>query len=209
LAVVFWPEKPEPVYKGKKLSEWVMEPHGFIGCRGGGWSTEARHAISAIGREGIPFYLKWIGYEPGPFARAKLLITKKAMDWFNLHWQTKDSKLTRAEGAAFAFSVLGQDGKVAIPELLTYALCLGAPSRSRSAMASLGYMGDAAIPALISLTTNQNREVRMEAMELSISLGFDKSGMENLSMLLRHPDPAIRQDAETTVRWITGIRNPQ
>ena len=28
LAVVFWPEKPEPVYKGKKLSEWMVG----LGC---------------------------------------------------------------------------------------------------------------------------------------------------------------------------------
>src|SRR3954447_21980914 len=57
VAVVFWPEESEPVYKGKKLSEWVISagtsPASFFN----------REALREIGTNGIPFYLKWIRYE--------------------------------------------------------------------------------------------------------------------------------------------------
>src|SRR5690348_8707085 len=87
LAVMLWPEKPEPVYKGRKLSEWIMEPHKQGGGRGDHWSAEVTQGISWIGTNGIPFYLEWIGYEPGPFARAKLQIASKLTYWFNSRWQ--------------------------------------------------------------------------------------------------------------------------
>src|SRR4051812_20035075 len=49
LAVVFWPEKPEPVYKGKKLSEW------FDAMRvRGGFTPEIIEALQAIGTNAIP-----------------------------------------------------------------------------------------------------------------------------------------------------------
>src|SRR3954468_3281451 len=78
LAAALWPEPSEPVYKGRKLSEWLMEPHKSIGCRGGGWPVEVKNAISAVGANGIPFYLEWVAYEPGPFVTAKIQIAKKA-----------------------------------------------------------------------------------------------------------------------------------
>src|SRR3954447_7784619 len=69
LAMVFWPEKPEPVYKGKKLSEWVIStgtsPASFFN----------REALREIGTNGIPFYLKWIRYERtgfGDFIHARM-----------------------------------------------------------------------------------------------------------------------------------------
>src|SRR4051812_6257679 len=61
LAVVFWPEKPEPVYKGRKLSEWMISL---------GMSQELfinREAIREIGTNGIPFYLEWSRFERNGF----------------------------------------------------------------------------------------------------------------------------------------------
>src|SRR4051812_14802182 len=69
LAVVFWPEESEPVYKGKKLSEWVIRT---------GTSPELffnREALREIGTNGIPFHLKWIRYERtgfGDFMHARM-----------------------------------------------------------------------------------------------------------------------------------------
>src|SRR3954471_20749245 len=69
LAAAFWPEKPEPVYKGKKLSECVIStgtsPELFVN----------REALREIGTNGIPFYLKWIRYERtgfGDFIHARM-----------------------------------------------------------------------------------------------------------------------------------------
>jgi hypothetical protein len=56
LAAAFCPEKPEPVYKGKKLSEWVQ-----VLCETNASSrpvatrNEAQEAIVAFGTNAIPF----------------------------------------------------------------------------------------------------------------------------------------------------------
>src|SRR3954470_23606718 len=54
LAGMFWPEKqmPEPVYKGKKLSEWVRA----VAIAEMGWSKEENEAIQAFGTNAVPFY---------------------------------------------------------------------------------------------------------------------------------------------------------
>ena len=64
LAVVVWPEKrelSEPVYKGKRLSEWLDQNfmHGAFFD-----AAESANALQAIGTNGIPCYLHWIAYEP-------------------------------------------------------------------------------------------------------------------------------------------------
>ena len=63
LAAAFWPEKQErePVFEGRKLSEWVMDiaddqaSHQRPG--------KVAEAIRAIGTDGMPFYTKWLGYK--------------------------------------------------------------------------------------------------------------------------------------------------
>src|SRR5438128_1379403 len=61
LAVMFWLDKHEPVYAGRKLSVWVISlgtsPELFIN----------REAVRQIGTNGIPFYLEWIRFERNGF----------------------------------------------------------------------------------------------------------------------------------------------
>src|SRR3954470_2220052 len=94
LAVAFWPEKemPEPVYKGKKLSEWLEQSAAQVALpmrfptgtpRGknftqaffpGQGSTEA---LDRIGTNAIPCYLHWISYEPSLLQKMKTYLTAK------------------------------------------------------------------------------------------------------------------------------------
>jgi len=68
LAAVLWPRKREPVYKGKKLSEWLYVYNAV--SKGSTIFTpealEGQAAIRQIGTNAVPFLLDWIKSEtPG------------------------------------------------------------------------------------------------------------------------------------------------
>src|SRR3954471_2210964 len=90
LAVVFWPEKPEPIYKGRKLSEWIVNANFTT------WSGERALALQTIGTNGIPCYLRWIQYEQGVLKRAQFKCAGYGHRWFGLKWVPVDTKFNRA-----------------------------------------------------------------------------------------------------------------
>src|SRR3954467_12452352 len=114
LAFVFWPEKPEPVYKGRKLSEWVMGVKTFAG------SSEARLALQSIGTNGIPYYLEWIRYKPSIARRAQFRLADYAHRWLGSQWVPVDRKVDRARGAAHALIMLGERAELAIPQYVAF-----------------------------------------------------------------------------------------
>src|SRR5437868_249927 len=80
LAVVFWPEKPEPVYKGRKLSEWVIDAAtGSTAFQ----NAEFNEAVQAIGANGLPYYLRWLPYEKGSIRRHIFQLVEKYQTWVN------------------------------------------------------------------------------------------------------------------------------
>src|SRR5438045_4453980 len=114
LAVVVWPEKrelAEPVYKGKKLGEWLDMQAAFFDA------AESANAMQAIGTNGIPCYLHWIAYEPNVPKKMEYYLRSKA----GLTGVSPDWDAVRAVYALNALRRLGEDGAPAIPELLAYA----------------------------------------------------------------------------------------
>jgi hypothetical protein len=78
-AALVWPREREPVYKGRKLSEWVVRSYpaasGYHFSQGGrehlepeflGESDIAKRAICHIGTNGLPWLVKWIGHKKSP-----------------------------------------------------------------------------------------------------------------------------------------------
>src|ERR1043166_10199828 len=55
VAALVWPGEKEPVYQGKKLSEWIDQA-----WRASGREQEARFAIRQIGTNAFPVLVKWI-----------------------------------------------------------------------------------------------------------------------------------------------------
>ena len=66
---LFWPRGPkEPEYQGKKLSEWVtFHSHGSKVAPNN--PDFAASAIRNIGTNAVPWLVRWIAYEPPPWAR--------------------------------------------------------------------------------------------------------------------------------------------
>src|SRR3954471_23109933 len=101
LAVVFWPEKPEPVYKGRKLSEWMMDMTSNMGL-----SAEAKEAVGAIGTNGIPLYWDWMLYKHGFVKRVRFRLGAVCDEWLHVNWYPQRSEEFRAFGARGALRFL-------------------------------------------------------------------------------------------------------
>src|SRR3954463_8288524 len=152
LAVVFWPEKPEPVYKGKKLSEWVIIGVGI----NRGNLGEKIQAIKAIGTNGIPFYQEWIRYDPGLLNLGYHKLAQQGRRFLRLRSFPQDERSTRAVGALTALAVLGEEAEAAIPQLVscvTEGIVVDSSQRSKAsfAMQILTEMGNSGILAYLAL----------------------------------------------------------
>src|ERR1051325_11479933 len=168
LAVVFWPEKPEPVYVGKKLSQWVLAQYSII--EGTAEEAQFHEAIQKVGTNGIPFYLEWISYEPGLLKKAELKLAAVAQSRMHLKWYPRDHKHDRGTLAIGALQDLGERATPAIPQLLA---CVTRPpdiqnlDRPRTAIMLLGGMGTPGTAAYLSLVTNKDARVRALAIAQS------------------------------------------
>jgi hypothetical protein len=165
LAAVFWPEKPEPVYNGKKLSEWLDQA-----AAQNGFDLETTHAIQVIGTNGIPFYLRCLSYRAGLFYRVERTLAVPARRWLNVQWQPGVLETRRALFSYLALMELGERAAPAIPKLLAYAKRAPDPqqpssmSESQTTVVLLGYMGRPGMVAYLSLVTNQDARMRAFAI---------------------------------------------
>src|SRR3954471_11487355 len=115
MAVMFWPEKPEPVYKGKKLSEWIRyaEVHNA-----GAAEPEFREALFAVGTNAIPFYMECMSFKPGLLKRTQLKLAAGARRWLPFNWSPQNPEFAR-ECAAGQLEQLGERAAPAIPRLVS------------------------------------------------------------------------------------------
>jgi hypothetical protein len=169
LAAVFWPEKPEPVYKGKKLSEWVLlfsssgrPPLQMLLFP----MSEPERAINAIGTNAIPFYLEWLDYKPSLFRRLSFQLAEKGKVWLPFTNYRDDFRVRRSVGAYAALISLDEKAAPAIPRLLSYATTFGRgpkwlPNNPEAAVYALSMIGRPAVPAIVSMMTNENVNIRL------------------------------------------------
>ena len=205
LAWMFWPEKemPEPVYKGKKLSEWIdagiMTPENYA-------------AVMSIGTNGIPCYLQWIRYEPDIATRAQSWVTEYGRRWLGLKWVPPDPRFIRALSALQELQALGAKAEPAIPLLVASATNRPAwpPSpfslnKATSSYWGLAQIGQAAVPAFLSLMTNQDPRVRASAVATSVHIRKPSIIAQALTSL-HDPDYRVRCEAtNVTKRYIPNF----
>ena len=133
---LFYRAVEDPVYRGKRYSEWLY-----------GKGKNRREALQAVGTEGIPFLLH--EFEATDSALKKKLLAMLPVG-------TKDSlglrpaELRRARSFCAFVGVADQAG-CAVPRLCKM-LDDPDPDIARRAASALGYMGKAAEPAIPALT---------------------------------------------------------
>jgi len=164
----------EPVYQGRKLSEWVdkyetelkpdrYSPTNMIVVVE---SDDAAEAVGKIGTNALPYLLKWISYEPSSW-QFQLHGIINSIRKTPKKWPDSDKRFRRASRAASAFKALGSHARAAIPEL---SRLLNDPKSNFSAARAeeaLENIGPEALPTL----TNSLRRVRFWANPYTRSIG--------------------------------------
>jgi hypothetical protein len=157
LTVVLWPKEKEPVYKGKKLSDWVLDQGRTYMVRAEDLTNSPRPspawAINTLGTNTLPFLLKWIAYDPPPARRATYHLFKRA--GFTAPYESLERSESRAALSVRAFQMLGPKAQPAIPALnhmMTNAASHDSSARARD---SLAFIGEPALPYLLTALTNR------------------------------------------------------
>ena len=138
VAALVWPREREPVYQGKKLSEW-LEVYSFFSVHPFPTDPErirADDAVYAIGTNATPWLLKWVGHEEGRWTRA-MLVTATKLPEKSLRSRILRRyvlrRYLRAMSAMVVFDVLGPKAMSAVPELTRMSQATDAPhSASRA-----------------------------------------------------------------------------
>jgi HEAT repeat protein len=122
-------------------------------------------AIRHIGKNALPYLLKWIRYEL-PDSKNKLFVRVNTMMRRidpSLQFPFYRSE-NRADASVRAFNALGSEAKAAIPELIRLMNDPKADNGATRAADALGYLGKDALPPLLAILTNQQHRVRFQAV---------------------------------------------
>jgi hypothetical protein len=180
----------EPVWEGKKLTQWLME-RDTNPSRSLTWP--ARKAIRGMGTNALPFLLNMIGTEDPP-AKLKLNLWTSKSSLFkkftaSTHYQ---SRLDAADG----FEALGAKAAPAAPGLIRL---LNDQQTEYPAALALGAIGQPAVPLLVQNLTNWNVSIRLPVLQ---ALNFMHGAVDAIPFVLpclEDAQPAVRQGAAITL----------
>jgi hypothetical protein len=117
VVAVLWPREREPVYEGKKLSEWLVQIRG----RDASMVMAAQDALRAIGTNALPVLLKWVRHEEPAWRGALHSWMTKGPVKIRARWIEDTLSPTRALRpdwlALGGFRALGPMGQPAVPGL--------------------------------------------------------------------------------------------
>jgi len=176
----------EPVWQGKKLSQWLTE------CDSGDprdLSESARTAIRAMGANALPYLLRMISTTD---SKSKMKLRewagKGSIIW---RWTTPSHYNSRISGAA-GIEALGEDAPPATPELIKL---LNGEETEYPAALGLGAIGRPAVPLLLQTLTNQSAWTRMAAVQALNFMHGAEQAIPDLLRCLDDPDPGVREGA--------------
>src|SRR5262245_48497011 len=140
--VVFWfanREPAEPVYHGKKLSEWLevktrsMAPVDFQSYE------QSADAVRHIGTSALPYLLQWIVYEPTPWKQELIGFASKLPGNADglvrtMLYRGRDRRCLQA---ILGFQMLGSMARDAEPELVRLTMGSSTPATANRAKGCL------------------------------------------------------------------------
>jgi len=142
---------PEPVYGGRKLSDWLHD-YNFA-------TTSERHiraedAVRHIGTNALPFLLNWIDYKGMGVMTQPRTVYNEVQNKTGRGPFWEDTRKERAYRAAKAIASLGPEAKAAVPLLSTMLNADG--ERSFLAANTLAHLGTNGLPPLLAEIANTN-----------------------------------------------------
>jgi hypothetical protein len=171
VTVLVWPgeKEREPVYQGKKLSEWILSQVRPPYDREG-----AKVAVRAIGTNGLPCLLRWVGHQEPRWKYT-------AQNWFyklptRLQWNFVfrgiSPHLVTSPGflGVQGIAILGPEAAPAIPELARLASDGGRPTVAHRAMGCLMMINDEGVTEVVKLLNAADPKIRGDATNLLMSV---------------------------------------
>lgn len=170
--LVFRPE-PEPTYKGRKLSEWVVSNAAYD-------DVASATALREIGAPAVPYLLKWLRYEESPNRKAFLARINQPIRWLQAKlkpkadWTIQGVDPRRAWAAARAFAQVAPHANYTVTELTqrmnntNQNASWVSLNNAACALASLGESGRSPLLAAIKGT---NQVIRRIALANTFYLG--------------------------------------
>ena len=198
---LFWPRGPkEPVYQGKRLSQWLAETNQWSK-----WpaelTREARNAIQEIGTNAFPYLLyeferrdsKWLAaFKQNKFVSRTL----------NLRSQPNGVRLSRVKAA---LSCLGPELAPVLPRLARH---LDDPERGMRALELFHDCGEAGTPYLFrGLYSNDPKVVRYAISYLCYHRAAAESAIPRFIQLAEHRDPWVRHMSLVALRSFPSAAN--
>src|SRR6266699_3025722 len=198
----------EPVYQGKRLSEWLEE----FSRRGRGQiNRQAENAIRQIGTNALPFLVADLCREDSPH---KLALMEWCNKWSSLKFQFK-TFADRRGPALMAFYVLGNAGKLG-PAAKPYQPSIGTwlDSQPDTAAFALLYIGVESTPYLTDALSHTNWLVRtwaavalaklnLEVQQRGLNSGFTLSSYSCQPVF----QPFFSYSADDIPAFITNLKS--
>jgi HEAT repeat protein len=167
------PDEPEPVYQGKKLSEWMTAVPVYAGITGSGRNELAlRNAMAAVrqtGTNAIPTLLRML--------RAKDSLWKVRLMALAQRQHLIKVQHTPAIGwnvaGYWGLAILGANAQSAAPELIKIVdenISLDSQLAAIRALVLVGPSAKEAAPSLLRWSTNSNSSVSINAMEALLKI---------------------------------------
>jgi HEAT repeat protein len=194
----------EPKYKGKKLSEWIMDQQEFVPSPEGpliksglGITEDARDAVRQIGTNAIPYLLKWVQYEQSPTRARVYRVLNPILYRVKPAWQLHDyADHNRADGAASAFVFLGEKAATAVPTLAALMKDRRAPQAADRASRAIRHLSFSVLAADLVLMTNSDPRIRLDSVQRVGSLEGDfHPAVHTLVQCLHDPDVEVAKAA--------------
>ena len=215
----------EPTYNGRPLHYWTYlytanrfgwpHPEASHGSIRNAEASEAAEAVRAIGPAAVPYFVKWIGYEPNP-TRTKIAgfmrrFRKGPLTRLIPDGNSPDQAWLRAVSASDGLKILGPDASSASPQLLRLALRSRNPAGAQQIVEALAGLGPQGVLALAKILTNPpaksaseaGAHARSTAIFLLTNMGANAlPAMPALVKCLTDGDKQVAMQADGAVRSI-------
>jgi len=193
----------EPVYGGRKLSEWAkMYSESLYLPNGTNQTRQAAEAIREIGTNAIPYLAKWKAYSPSAWQIALDQQIDRIAPSINSHFHIsfKYEKLGRAHEAFLALIAL--DNQTGGTNKEIDQVMIGDEASRLNAVANF--------PSLMNVLTNGSKSTRL-TMTVAYVIGLlgtnASSAVPNLEGLLTDPELEVRRVATNALRRIRNDTN--
>jgi vesicle coat complex subunit len=196
LILLLWPRGPkEPVFEGKRLSQWLA---GTLPGQRAEEGNAAEKAVEAIGTNALPWLMtEFTQRDPKWRSAARTWLAK--WPWTSGRVRTEEDRILMAANGLY---ILGPRNAAMLPALTGY---LGYEQRGLLAAQAISAAGELALPYLLTALTSSNEYVAFAAVScLGMTAEKTEAAILPLIQLLQHTNESMRSFATL---WMSNARS--